>query len=356
MKRTSAVSLRGGLALSASVALACTLGYLLTGFVFRFIGEPPALAANILSGLTGFYVVWCSIQIWLRIHLKRSLKNGVRQDRRMQMLEPVIEAMNRIAHGDFDVLIPVDEHDPFGQLSESINTMARELGSMESLRQDFISNVSHEIQSPLTSISGFAALLRNDGLTAQKRSHYLGIIETEARRLSKLSDNLLKLSSLEHTVQPLSIAAFPLNKQIENAVLMLEPQWSEKHLNLELELEKLLFSGDEALLSQVFINLIHNAVKFTPEHGEIKISLCREEDQICCRISDNGPGISPADQVHIFERFYKADKARDRSLGGNGLGLSLVRKITELHGGRVSVLSGPGEGTCFTVMLPVPIS
>jgi signal transduction histidine kinase len=212
--------------------------------------------------------------------------------------------------------------------------------------------VSHEIQSPLTSISGFAELLRNKALSEEKRLHYLDIIQTESARLSKMSENLLKLSALESETMPLKADVFLLDRQIQNAVLALEPQWAAKNIEISFKGDRTEVTGDEALLSQVWLNVIHNAVKFTPENGEIKISLTKKANAAVCKIADNGPGISKDDQIHIFERFYKSDKSRDRALGGNGLGLSLVKKIIELHGGSVAAESEVGKGTVFTVTLP----
>ena len=133
--------------------------------------------------------------------------------------------------------------------------------------------------------------------------------------------------------------------------MTLEPQWSAKNIELEADLQKLTVCGDEDLLSQVWVNLLHNAIKFTPENGRIDIALLQDKDSVIVKIADNGAGIAPDDQIHIFERFYKADKARDRSLGGNGLGLSLVKKIIELHGGTVTVESEIGKGTTFEIFL-----
>jgi signal transduction histidine kinase len=271
------------------------------------------------------------------------------------ILKSTMDAMDRIAHGDFNVLIPVRENDPFGAVADSVNEMARGLSSMEKLRQDFISNVSHEIQSPLTSIGGFAALLKSGDLDESQRTHYLDIIETESRRLSNLSANLLKLSALESDVTPITPREYRLDKQLENAVLVLEPQWTDKNLTPTLDLSKITFTGDEELLSQVWINLLHNAVKFTPEGGAFGVTLRREDGgDVTCRVYDSGIGIDAQDRVHIFERFYKADSSRDRALGGNGLGLSLVKKIVELHGGTIDVESEPGHGAAFTVRLPAP--
>ena len=257
----------------------------------------------------------------------------------------LLEAMARIAQGDFSVFVQADDL-AHAELADAINTMAKNLGNLETMRQDFISNVSHEIQSPLTSISGFAALLQEGKLSAEERRKYLGIIETESKRLSGLSDNLLKLSALDN--KPPAKTEYRLDKQLANVILTLEPQWAGKKICAQANLEKCTINGDENLLLQVWVNLLGNAIKFTPENGTVCVSV--KENVV--KISDTGCGISDADLPHIFERFYKVDKSRDRSLGGNGLGLSLAKKIVLLHGGSIEVDSEVGRGTTFTVLLP----
>ena len=323
---------------------------LLRTLLFHSSEPLPSSWDYILTGLLGMCIFFVFGKIASEIHTKRQGKHG---DYRHQLLDETLEALNRISRGDFSVMLETREHDPLSELAESVNKMARELGSMENLRQDFISNVSHEMQSPLTSISGFAALLKNDALPPEHRMHYLDVIETEAKRLSKLSDNLLKLTSLENNAQPLVRTSFRMDKQIQNAALLLEPQWAEKQLDLSLRLEKVSYTGDEGLLTQIWVNLLNNAIKFTPESGSIEVSLTQDDSLILFNISDTGVGISTEDQLHIFERFYKADKSRDRSLGGNGLGLSLVKKIVELHRGTIAVESTLGKGAKFTVKLPL---
>jgi two-component system, OmpR family, phosphate regulon sensor histidine kinase PhoR len=332
--------------------LGCTLlGYVLSSLVFQATGKPPEAISYLISVLIGMLIFGGAGRLAsaLILHSKRGQEHAWK---RHHFLESTIEALNRISHGDFNISIDIQEHDPFSEVAESVNKMARELSGMEAQRQDFISNVSHEIQSPLTAISGFAALLKSDSLTKEQRVHYIDVIETESKRLSKLSDNLLKLSTLESENAPLSKSNFRLDKQLEHAVLILEPQWMKKNIDVDAELEKITLYADEDLLSQVWINLIHNAVKFTPENGKIEVGLHRQDNRIACTVADNGVGISPSDQIHIFERFFKVDKARDRALGGNGLGLSLCKKIAELHGGQISVESEPGRGTKFIVTLP----
>ncbi|MGD1118430.1 MAG: HAMP domain-containing sensor histidine kinase [Dehalococcoidales bacterium] len=281
--------------------------------------------------------------------ISRFSKAG-RQDRAFH--NQLLNAMTRIAQGDFEVYVNPQDTNFHEDIAEGINKIAKELGSMEQLRQDFISNVSHEIQSPLTSIRGFATLLKNDSLTPEQKNHYLNIIEAESKRLSSLSDNLLKLSALETGSEPLSIKEYRLDKQLEEVALMLEPQWRGKNITMEADLEKLTIQGDEDLLSQVWVNLLHNAIKFTPEGGVVRVVLKSTNKEACCQISDTGIGIASEDLIHIFERFYKVDKSRDRALGGNGLGLSLAKKIVELHGGHITVQSQLGKGATFTVALP----
>jgi two-component system phosphate regulon sensor histidine kinase PhoR len=346
--------------ISALLFLSCALaaGYGLTGLIFRVTGQPSGLADHVLSGLAAIVLIavaFILFQLIMHIMHQKSDRGRLRNFRHSKQLINVLDAMNRIAQGDFNVFIAstaTNERDPFVELEASINKMATELGSMEKLRQDFISDVSHEIQSPLTSISGYASLLKRDGVSREQIAHYATIIETESKRLSKLSENLLRLSTLEADCTPLDIRPFRLDKQLESILLMLEPQWVEKKIMPDVSLPNIMMTGNEDLLSQVWINLLHNAIKFTPENGTIRVTLASNKGNVVCSINDSGIGISPEDQIHIFERFYKVDKSRDRSLGGNGLGLSLVKKIVELQGGSITVKSEKGQGAEFTVILP----
>ncbi len=332
--------------------LGLTSGYYIFIFILGQLESMPLYLIFIVQSFLSVVIYFVSLKIYFYLHWRFTNKNRKFDLSRFQILSGAIEAMNKIASGDFNVLVKTNEHDPFNEIADNVNRMAKELGSLEKLRQDFISDVSHEIQSPLTSISGFAALLKKGNLSESQISHYANIIETESKRLSKLSENLLRLSNLESEDNNLNLKKYQINKQIESILLMLEPQWSVKNITLDVSLEETIICGDEDLLSQVFINLLNNAIKFTPKNGNIGVNLCSNGDGIECKISDTGIGISPEDQPRIFERFYKADKSRDRSLGGNGLGLSIVKKIIDLHGGKISLTSEIGKGTEFTVWLP----
>ncbi|ATW23797.1 sensor histidine kinase [Candidatus Formimonas warabiya] len=334
------------------ISCAIGAGSGLSRAIFSATGQPSMLVDLLVSGLIS--VILMATVILLVFFLYRQIDGGKHSDSsRSKMFENIIDAMSRIAQGDFNVLLSVDnDYGPFTELVTSVNKMATELDSMEKLRQDFISNVSHEFQSPLTSISGYASLLKREQLSQEQITHYATIIEAESKRLSKLSENLLRLSALEADCAPLEYRPVRLDKQLESILLMLEPQWAEKNIMPDVSLPIIRLTGNEDLLNQVWINLIYNAIKFTPENGLIRVMLTSNKDSVVCTIADNGIGISTEDQLHIFERFYKVDKSRDRSLGGNGLGLSLVKKIVEMHGGSITVRSEIGKGAEFIVTLP----
>ncbi|MCC2387222.1 envelope stress sensor histidine kinase HitS [Bacillus pacificus] len=274
--------------------------------------------------------------------------------KRQAMIWTIIEPIQKIAKGDFSVKIRNEEKydGEIGVLVKSINDMTDELNAMEKMRQEFVSNVSHEIQSPLTSIKGFARALQDDNLSEEKRKHYLTIIETETTRLSKLSQNLLKLTLLESEEYTPEKATYRLDQQLKQIVLNSEPLWAEKEIELDLDLEKVHITADQESMSQVWINLIHNSIKFTPSGGTITIQLQKHEKFVEIRIRDTGIGISEKQKQHIFERFFKADSSRNRAYGGSGLGLAIVKKVVDLHQGEIKVESIEGHGAEFSVRIP----
>ena len=290
----------------------------------------------------------------LFMFLMAAIVNLLTRTRQRAVWTEMMDALKRMAKGDFNVTLDRDKkyHGQIGDFIQSINDMAHDLKQVEMLRQEFISNVSHEIQSPLTSIRGFASTLQREDLSQEEQRHYLSIIEKETTRLSKISDNLLKLTSLE-SEQQLDPKRYRLDAQLESIVLACEPQWLEKKLELELALEETEIVANEEMLSQVWVNLIHNAIKFTPVCGSLKVVLRRSDSEIKVLVSDTGIGISQEDQLRIFERFYKGDKQRTRTAHGRGLGLSIVKKIVELHRGATRVESRLHEGSTFEVTLPI---
>ncbi len=274
--------------------------------------------------------------------------------RTQQFFTKTRNVIEKIGAGDFNARLQLEfnMHKEFEQLMESVNNMALELSQLENMRQEFISNVSHEIQSPLTSIRGFAHALRNDQLSAEEHLRYVEIIEAESSRLSQLSDSMLKLAYLEAENRKFEHIFFRLDQQIKDIILACEPQWETKNINMEADMEEVSISGNEGLLSQVWTNIIYNSIKFTPEGGKVRVELFRQGNLAICKISDTGIGMSAEERVHVFERFYKADKSRERSYGGNGLGLSIAKKIVDIHEGTIGIQSAVGAGTVFTITLP----
>lgn len=269
-------------------------------------------------------------------------------------LQQITAATRKIAGGDFSVRLRIRQKDELGVLAESITHMAEELQKMEKMRQEFVSNVSHDIQTPLTSIRGFSKLLQQDTLDARERKAYLQLIESESERLSRLSENLLKLASLDSEHHPHHPRSLDLDEQLRRCVVACEPLWSAKRLDIELELPPVRIVADEDSLGQVWTNLLHNAIKFTPPDGRIAITLTGDDRLAVVEVRDTGIGISPEDQSHIFRRFYKADASRQTSQGsGSGLGLAIVKKIVDLHGGKIELTSRPGDGTTVRVQLPL---
>ncbi|MFH5187201.1 sensor histidine kinase [Paenibacillus sp. TAB 01] len=267
-------------------------------------------------------------------------------------LNMLTKATRRLAKGDFDVQMELNRTDEIGVLSASFNEMTFELRRLEQMRQDFVSNVSHEIQTPLTSIIGFTKALRSAEMPEEERLYYLHIIQSESERISRLSDNLLRLASLESEHHPFHKSTFRLDEQIRRIVVVCEPVWSQKELQIELDLPKTTIAGDPDLLSQVWMNLLGNSIKFTPEGGRIGLRIEAELSSVKVSISDTGAGIPEHEHAMIFHQFYKGDPSRSDSTGGSGLGLAIVKKIVSLHKGTIVVESQAGEGTRMSVILP----
>ena len=269
-------------------------------------------------------------------------------------LKPVrqlIAAINELAAGNFHVRIHLDLTQEFVKLSESFNRMAQELENTELLRSDFINNFSHEFKTPIVSLRGFAKILKSDTLTREERDEYLDIIISESNRLAQLATNVLNLSKVENTSILTDVSAFELSEEIRQAILLLETKWQKKELEWILELDELIYSGNKDLLNQMWINLIDNAIKFSPQGGKVKIKLHSDGPQVIFQIWDNGCGMDQEMIDHIFDRFYQGDLSHTAE--GNGIGLTVVKRIAELHGGSVFVYSEPGIGTNFKVILPV---
>ena len=270
----------------------------------------------------------------------------------MNPIRKLIEATDEVSKGNFSIRLNEDnvKHEILN-MNVSFNKMVNELSSIETLRNDFIINVSHEFKTPIAAIEGYATLLQDSDLSESERMEYTKIILESSRQLSSLSGNILKLSKLETQEIVPDKKYFYLDEQLRQALLLLENQWSKKNIDIDMDLKTTRYYGSEDLLMQVWLNIFSNAIKFTPENGLIITKLKATSDSIHICISDNGIGMSEEVQSRIFDKFYQGDKSRN--FQGNGLGLTLVKKILDLCKCEISVKSKLNEGTTFNIYLPI---
>ena len=262
------------------------------------------------------------------------------------------KAMKEVAGGNFHVTMQSDSKlKEVRDIYESFNRMVKELGNTETLQTDFISSVSHEFKTPINAIEGYASLLQDHHQSPEEQETYIEKILFNTRRLSTLTGNILLLSKINNqSIRP-QRTVFRLDEQIRQAIVALEQKWTEKNIDFDVELDKVMYSGYESLLLHVWSNLIDNAIKFDPHGGMIALRLRQEDGFAVFTIDDNGPGVAPEDQERVFHKFYQSDSSR--VMDGNGLGLPLVKKIVEFSGGTVTLENLPEAGCRFTVRLPL---
>ena len=269
------------------------------------------------------------------------------------IVQPIIEineATKQIAQGDFDICLDHEYlEDEFEQLTKNFNIMAKELKSNEYLRKNFISNVSHEFKTPVAIISGYVKLIDSPDTTEQERKEYCSIIENECEKLNKLSANILSLSRLDNQSIPDAKERFSLDEQIRQSIIHLEPKWSKKNIDFVIDTDSIYYVGSSSLLSHVWTNLIDNAIKFSNNNGIITVTLHETDTYIIATVEDRGIGMDEQTRAHIFDRFFQGDTSHKSE--GNGLGLSIVKRIVELSGGKIEVESTQGRGTTFKVYL-----
>ncbi|MDL2229417.1 HAMP domain-containing histidine kinase [Treponema sp. OttesenSCG-928-L16] len=265
------------------------------------------------------------------------------------------KAVRNIAAGDFSVRLTVPvrkdgRKDYIGVMFDDFNKMAEELASIESLKDDFIATVSHEIKTPLSIIQGYAMALQGEDLLPEERVEFTQTIVAASQRISLLVSNILKMNKLENQGIIPSRESYDLGEQIRRCVLEFEELWEKKNIRLTVDLDEVQVICSENILELVWNNLLSNAIKFTPPGGDIRILLRREEDQVAVSVADSGCGMDEQTQRRIFDKFYQGDSSRSQE--GNGLGLALVKKALSLLGCTINVSSVPGEGSVFTVCLP----
>ena len=305
--------------------------------VFRIFGPNFPRLMSFLSSLA--FSIALSLFLWSKI---------------LCPIGSISLAAKQVADGDFSVHVPNSKSlQAICELTDNFNRMVQELNSIESLRNDFVTTVSHEFKTPLAAIEGYATLLQDPSLSEADRNEYTRIIIDSTRQLTTMTGNILLLSRLEKQEIVTGRTTFSLDEQIRQAILLLEPLWEKKHLNLDIDLTACKFHGNCEMLQQVWINLLQNAIKFTPAGGTIRFGVERLGPEVEVSIWNSGQGISPEALPYVFQRFYKEDQSRGLHARGAGLGLNICKVLVNLSGGQIRVESKQGEWCRFVFTLPV---
>ncbi|MGN0345737.1 MAG: ATP-binding protein [Lachnospiraceae bacterium] len=295
-------------------------------------------------------IYWAIVAMALTLFARRKVRTTYEEP-----MQNLAEATSRVANGDFSVYVPThhiqDKWDYLDVMIMDFNKMVEELGSIETLKTDFVSNVSHEMKTPIAIIKNYAELLKTEHVTEEQRKEYAKSIEGAAMRLSNLISNILKLNKLENQRITPEVEAYDVSRQLCECILHFEKAWDEKEIELETEIEDVVMvKADESLLELVWNNLLSNAIKFTEPGGTVTVRQTCEEGYIKISVSDTGCGMDSDVMNHIFDKFYQGDTSHSKE--GNGLGLALVKRVLELLDGDIQVSSEEGKGSTFLVTLP----
>lgn len=336
--------------LSGFVLSFLALGILTTGQMLilrRYVDYASISRGYIVAVLVYWVFVAAMFIVFTRIQFNRHYHKP---------MEQFAKATRKVADGDFSVYIPPrhlpDKMDYLDAICMDFNIMVEELGSIETLKTDFFSNVSHEIKTPLAIIQNYAEALKNEKLTPEQRDGYIDTILESSSRLTELITNILKLNKLEkQNLQPVP-DSYDLCEQLCECALRFEELWTKKNIEFVVDIEdRATIEADASLLELVWNNLLSNAIKFTDPGGTVTFQQSSTQDEVIVCISDTGCGMGEETMKHIYDKFYQGDTSH--STEGNGLGLALVLRVLQVIGGSITVASSPGEGTTFTVRLPV---
>lgn len=333
----------GGLVFAtiAAVFILITVLWLVL-YKFQIISVDPRIRhIPILVLLAGSLLIGCAVAVYVGKLIIRPVQN-------------ISNAFDELSKGNFEVKVSENEQImEIREMAQRFNAMTYDLSHIETLRSDFVANVSHEFKTPIAAIEGYATLLQNHRLSDEKHDHYVEKILENSRRPTNLSGNILMLSKLENQETVLDNKEFRLDEQLRKAVLVLESKWAEKNIEFDMEMPKQIYYGSEQLLYQVWINILDNAIKHSTNNGVIHINIRQTDVMLTVTIADHGDGMSEEVQKHMMEKFYQGDNSRKAE--GNGLGLALVKRIVELCKGTITVESSPGKGAAFSVSLPKKI-
>lgn len=352
-KKKITMSLRVKLAMASiiTVCSACVVSGLIVvvGMYFGFSGHVTiqvaaimCLVVCILTMLIGGVTLW---------HEALYVTNPITR---------ISDGVKRVADGDFTVQLTLKHRnvndndnyfDEIDELSSNFNKMVNELNSMDYMRKDFMSNVSHEIKTPVAAITGFTEILLDGGLSVEEQREYLVYLNQESIRLSRLCENMLRMSRLDNQVIVDKNKEVKIDEQLRRCIIMLSEKWSDKEINFDLQLDKCKILNNYDLLFQVWTNLIDNAIKYSATGSTIWVSAKVVDNYLIVKIRDEGIGMNPENLDKIYDKFYQCDESHKKQ--GSGLGLSIVKKIIELLEGNITCESELGKGTIMTVNLPV---
>ena len=348
------MSLRVKMAFASITTLcsACCFACIFVVLGFYFLYDKPftiVVAVVMCFVVCAFTMVFGGFALWHEAHYITS---------------PIIkisEGVQKVAEGDFSVQFEFKRNhkrkkvspyiDELDELTKNFNKMARELNGMDYMRKDFMSNVSHEIKTPVAAITGFSEILLDGGLNEEEQKEYLTYLNEESLRLSRLCENMLRMSKLDNQMIVDTMQEVIIDEQLRRCIISLEEKWSEKEINFELQLEKCSIISDYDLLFQVWTNLIDNAIKYSKQQCTIWITANIDNGLLKVLIRDEGIGIPAGKQSRIYDKFYQCEESHKKQ--GSGLGLSIVKRIVELLNGSISYVSDEGKGTSMTVVMPI---
>jgi signal transduction histidine kinase len=269
-------------------------------------------------------------------------------------LRKMNQAALQISRGNFSQMVNIKSHDELAELGKTFNYMAHELESIDRMRKDFVSNVSHDLRSPLTAIHGFVLAFLDDSIPKERQRHYLGTMKEQTERMIKLVNDLLDMARIEAGQLELRAVVFNLSERIRQILARMEPEFVSKHIEIEFlsdDKTDIEVFADPDRIDQVVVNLVQNAIQFSSAHGLVEVIL-KKDERATVSVRDYGQGINQEDMASIWERFYKADKARTKK-SGTGIGLSIVKHILDLQQSPIHVTSEVGKGSTFTFSLPL---
>jgi len=264
-------------------------------------------------------------------------------------LRDLADGLEKAVEGDFYAKLDPSKAGSFSKVYENFNKVTDELKNVRNMQDDFVSNYSHELKTPINAIKGFSEMLLEEDLSEEDKKKYLKIISNSADRLTNLAEESIIMTKLD-SQEILEKEEYSLSEQIRNCIIMLEPSWSAKNIDLTADLDEINYNGNKEVIGHLWSNLIGNSIKYNKENGKLKISLKQDENNIIAKIEDTGIGMTEEQISHIFEKYYQAEKSK--TMHGLGLGLTIVSKILSMVNGNIEVESKLGQGSTFTVIIP----